>query len=251
MLKDKIKSVEASMEKNFRNYDGGGYNGFNMPDTYNYATGNQQQSVSRMNPNSSIVTLVLTNTTSSAQTITILNPGSGSTPDTTSIPTGCNVTYQQGSYSGLLTRVSQKPFLIQGLKLQVKDQSQFDNPITCGYNSNMGSGMFNTLTLGAYGSMYQNVTTKLDIPSFRYTVDIDSYVSVSVNGSDSITGGERLTLNFFLTAQLQPGRIFVGEDATAVNPDSYISGLPTVTNTLQIDSNMTAQKAPQGISRMT
>lgn len=245
MYKDKIKEVESSMEKNFRNYDGGGYNGFNMPDTYNYATGAQNQGLSRMNPNSSIVTLVLTNTTTDAKTITILNAGAGTTPSTDSIPEGCAVNYTQGSYSGLLTRVSQKPFLIQGLKLKVKDQSQFDNPITCGYDSNMGSGTFNTLTLEAYGSMYQNVQTKLDIPSFRYTVDIDSYVSVSVNGSSSITGGERLTLTFFLTAQVQPGRIFVGEDATAVNPDAYISGLPTVVNTINVpamDAAAIAQK---------
>lgn len=250
MKMDQIKSIEEKMEKNFRNFGGDGYNNFSYAHEYNYATGPQAgQDVSRLNPNSSIVTLVLTNSIDEAQTITILNPGSGSTPDSTSIPAGCSVTMKQGSYSGLLTRISQKPFLIQGLKIKAKSDSQFDNPIICGYNSNLGSAEYNTLTLDAYTSMYQNVSTRIDIPQFRYTVDIDSYVQVSVNGTDDgPAGGERLTLNFFLTAQLQPGRQFVGMNSYAVNQNSYISGLPETNTTIQLD----AMPAPsvQTASRM-
>lgn len=243
MQMDKIKAIEMQMEKsaNFRNFGGNGYSNFDASQyQYRYADSNvQQQQVSKLNRNSNIVTLVLTNTEEETQTVTILNPGSGSTPDSTSIPAGCTVSMKQGGRSGiqnyinLMNRISQKPFLIWGLKMKVKDVSQFDNPIVCGYNSGMGSFGGDTLTLEAYGSMYQNESLKLDIKSFMFTVDSDSYLEVPVNGSlDGPDGGERVTLNFFLTAQLQPGRMFNGMDAYAVAPDPYISGLPEVEQTI-------------------
>jgi hypothetical protein len=235
MKMDKLVAYEQSMEKNFRNYyDDAGYY---EEDFENFSYGqygdNQfvnamgsSQKVSRMNPNARIATLVITNTSSITQTVTIFNPADGTTPTTASIPTGTSVTLSQGSYSRLLTEILEKPFQIKGMKYAVKDVSQFDNVITLGYRNALGTQNQNVLTPFAYRSNLQNISTQIDIADFEYDVNIDSFMSIPVNGSGSVTGGERLTLTFYLRSQMQPSRAFYGQPELARSKEGFITGLP-------------------------
>jgi hypothetical protein len=235
MKMDKLVAYEQSMEKNFRNYYDD--NGYYEEDFDNFSFGqygdNQfvnavsgSSRVSRMNPNARIATIVITNTTSVDQTVTIFNPADGTTPTTSSIPVGCSVTLAQGSYSRLLTEILEKPFQIKGMKYAVKDVAQFDNVITLGYKNALGTQNQNVLTPYAYRSNLQNISTQIDIADFEYDVNIDSFVSVPVNGSGKVSGGERLTLTFYLKSQVQPSRVFYGQSDLARSKEGFITGLP-------------------------
>lgn len=235
MKMDKLNAYEQSMEKNFRNYyDDAGYF---EDDFENFSFGqygeNQfvnangsGQRVSRMNPNARIITLIITNTTATTQDVTILNAGDGTTPGTSSIPAGTSVTLAQGSYSRLLTETLEKPFQIKGMKYAVKDASQFDNVITLGYRNALGTRNQNVLTPYAYRSNLQNIATQLDIADFEYDVNIDSFITIPVNGTASVSGGERITLTFYLRAQIQPSRMFYAQPDLAKSKEGFITGLP-------------------------
>jgi hypothetical protein len=179
-----------------------------------------------MNPNARIITLVITNTTSTVKNVTILNPGDGSTPSVDSIPVGCSVTLAQGSYSRLLTETFNKPFQIKGMKYSVKDSSQFNNVIILGYRNALGTLSQNVLTPYAYRSNLQNIPTQLDIADFEFDVNIDSFVTIPVNGTDVVAGGERIALTFYLRAQIQPSRAFYAQPDIAKSKEGFITGLP-------------------------
>lgn len=249
---DKLVAYEQEMEKNFRNYYDD--NGYYEEDFDNFSFGQYGDNqfvnavsgggsrVSRMNPNARIATLVITNTNSSDQTVTIFNPADGTTPTTASIPDGCSVTLAQGSYSRLLTEILEKPFQIRGMKYAVKDVSQFDNVITLGYKNALGTNNSNVLTPYAYRSNLQNISTQIDIADFEYDVNIDSFVSIPVNGSSKVSGGERLTLTFYLKAQVQPSRVFYGQSDLARSKEGFITGLPQ--QQIVIKQPMPASAAP-------
>jgi len=237
MKMDKINAYEQAMEKNFRNYyDDAGYyeddfdnfsfGQYGDNQYVNQVSAPTRTPVSRMNPNARIITLVLTNTTSATQTITILNAADGNPPTIESIPIGCSVTLAQGSYSRLLTEILEKPFQIKGMKYAVKDASQFDQVITLGYRNALGTRNQNVITPYAYRSNLQNIATQLDIADFEYDVNIDSFISIPVNGTNIVSGGERVTLTFFLRAQIQPGRAFYAQPEVAKSKEGFISGLP-------------------------
>lgn len=234
---DKLNAYEQSMEKNFRNYyDDAGYyeedfdnfsfGQYGENEFMNQVSAPTRTPVSRMNPNARIITLVITNTTPTTKDVTILNPGDGTTPNVESIPVGCSVTLAQGSYSRLLTETLEKPFQIKGMKYAVKDASQFDNVITLGYRNALGTRNSNVLTPYAYRSNLQNIPTQLDIADFEYDVNIDSYVIIPVNGTNAVAGGERVTLTFYLRAQLQPSRAFYKMPDVAKSKEGFITGLP-------------------------
>lgn len=237
MKMDKLNAYEQSMEKNFRNYyDDAGYYEEDF-DNFSFGQYGEEQfvnqvsaptrvPVSRMNPNARIITLVITNTTSTTKNVTILNAADGTTPSVESIPVGCSVTLAQGSYSRLLTEILEKPFQIKGMKYAVKDPSQFDNVITLGYRNALGTRNQNVLTPYAFRSNLQNIATQLDIADFRYDVNIDSFIMIPVNGTNSVAGGERLTLTFYLGAQIQPSRAFYAQPYIAKSNEGFITGLP-------------------------
>jgi len=237
MKMDKINAYEQSMEKNFRNYyDDAGYYEEDF-DNFSFGQYGENQfvnqvsaptrtPVSRMNPNARIITLVITNSTATTQVVTILNSGDGTTPSVESIPVGCSVTLAQGSYSRLLTETLEKPFQIKGAKYAVKDSSQFDNVITLGYRNALGTRNQNVLTPFAYRSNLQNIATQLDIADFEYDVNIDSFISIPVNGTNKVTGGESITLTFYLRAQIQPSRAFYAQPDLAKSKEGFITGLP-------------------------
>lgn len=237
MKMDKLNAYEQSMEKNFRNYyDDAGYYEEDF-DNFSFGQYGENQfvnqvsaptrtPVSRMNPNARIITLVITNTTAGTLDVTILNPGDGTTPGISSIPAGTSVTLAQGSYSRLLTETLEKPFQIKGMKYAVKDASQFDNVITLGYRNALGTRNQNVLTPYAYRSNLQNIATQLDIADFEYDVNIDSFVTIPVNGTASVSGGERITLTFYLRSQIQPSRMFYAQPDLAKSKEGFITGLP-------------------------
>lgn len=238
MRMDKITALEQRMEKNFRNYyDDAGYyeeedfdnftfSEYEEDEFVNQVSAPTRRPVSRMNPNARIITLVITNTTNQTQNVTILNAGEGTTPSFGSIPLGCSVTLTQGSYSRLLSEILQKPFQIHGLKYKAKDASQFDNVILLGYRNALGTDHSNKLTPTAWSSNLQNVSNQIDIQDFQYDVNIDSYISIPVNGTNVIPGGERVSLTFFLRSQIQPSRAFYAQPELASSTEGFITGLP-------------------------
>jgi hypothetical protein len=235
MKMEKMRSIERNGEKMFRNFwdESAGYNDFSFPQ-YSNANGTMGgQAFSRMDPLARTYTLVITNSGATTEDVTILAPGAGTNP---TFAPGTNVVLQESTYSRLLTEALQKPKLIKGIKVQVKDQNQLDNVWTLGYQNAAGKVQQYVYSLLDNTNSYQNIATRVEDPTFEFMINVDSFITIPVNGSNFVIGGERLVLKIFLIEEFSPSRQFNGQPTLAKSPVGFISGLP--------EQNITVQATP-------
>ena len=232
---EKMRSIERNGEKAFRNFwdESAGYNDFSFPQ-YSNANGTLGGAAfSRMDPLARTYTLVITNSGATTEDVTILAPGAGTNP---TFAPGTNVVLQESTYSRLLTEALQKPKLIKGIKVQVKDQNQLDNVWTLGYQNAAGKVQQYVYSLLDNTNSYQNIATRVEDPTFEFMINVDSFITIPVNGTNFVTGGERLVLKIFLIEEFSPSRQFNGQPTLAKSPVGFISGLP--------EQNITVQTTP-------
>jgi hypothetical protein len=235
MKMEKMRSIERNGEKAFRNFwdESAGYNDFSFPQ-YSNANGTLGGAAfSRMDPLARTYTLVITNSGATTEDVTILAPGAGTNP---TFAPGTNVVLQESTYSRLLTEALQKPKLIKGIKVQVKDQNQLDNVWTLGYQNAAGKVQQYVYSLLDNTNSYQNIATRVEDPTFEFMINVDSFITIPVNGTNFVTGGERLVLKIFLIEEFSPSRQFNGQPTLAKSPVGFISGLP--------EQNITVQTTP-------
>jgi hypothetical protein len=235
MKMEKMRSIERNGEKAFRNFwdESAGYNDFSFPQ-YSNANGTMGGAAfSRMDPLARTYTLVITNSGATTEDVTILAPGAGTNP---TFAPGTNVVLQESTYSRLLTEALQKPKLIKGIKVQVKDQNQLDNVWTLGYQNAAGKVQQYVYSLLDNTNSYQNIATRVEDPTFEFMINVDSFITIPVNGTNFVTGGERLVLKIFLIEEFSPSRQFNGQPTLAKSPVGFISGLP--------EQNITVQTTP-------
>lgn len=232
---EKMRSIERNGEKAFRNFwdESAGYNDFSFPQYSNANGAIGGAAFSRMDPLARTYTLVITNSGATTEDVTILAPGAGTNP---TFAPGTNVVLQESTYSRLLTEALQKPKLIKGIKVQVKDQNQLDNVWTLGYQNAAGKVQQYVYSLLDNTNSYQNIATRVEDPTFEFMINVDSFITIPVNGSNFVAGGERLVLKIFLIEEFSPSRQFNGQPTLAKSPVGFISGLP--------EQNITVQATP-------
>jgi hypothetical protein len=239
-IKHSVRKIEAGAEKEFRNqiiYDRGSFkfNNFAYGQFNNFDAGAaaaQQALVSRLNPTAATLTIVITNSSQAATSVTIFNVGGGQTGAQGLTPTfadGVTVTCPQSTYSQVLISLLSKVFKIGGLKYACQNRTQLSNSFILGYSNERGTYTRQAYTPRYMGNNMQNVQTEIDDPTFQMDVSVDSFITLTVNGTAVVSGGENVELTFTIAGIKEPVRALSGQPSLAVNPEGFQSGIPAQT----------------------
>lgn len=232
------KSISKGVNPKFRNmtggqpYDlnaiqyanfGGGMGAYN--NQANYAAINQP--VSRLSPVKGNLTIVIVNSSSTTQTVTLFNVAFGGTSPT--FADNVSVTCRQSNYTAVLNSISANPFRLAGLKYLVRDKTQFSNTFTLGSRDFLGAGATQAYTAQDNTSAMNNIETELDDPNFIFDININSYIAIDVNGTDTVTTtGEQVTLVFTMAGLVDSSAELTAKPTLYVNPAGYNPGIPSV-----------------------
>ena len=237
-VKNSIRTLAKGAEKEFRNqliYDPNSFRFSNFAfGQYNNAVdgaGAGAVNVSRLAPSEATLVLVITNTDAVAVPVTLFNVGGAATGATSSglTPTfvaGVTVTCPQSSYGTVLISLLSKVYKIGGLKYSCKDKVQLSNNFTVGYTNERGRKESQVYTPRYLGNNMQNVDTQIDDPTFELDISVDSFITITVNGTTATPGGENVELVFTVAGIVEPTRGLIGSPALAINPVGFQSGIP-------------------------
>lgn len=233
-IKNSIRTHEMNAEKSFSNqiiYDRNSFKFANFAyGQYNNFDGTQagqQALVSRLNPTAATLTIVITNSAAAATDVTIFNVGAGGYDQT--FADGVTVTCPQSSYAHVLRSLVSKPYKIAGLKYACQARTQLSNRFVLGYTNERGTSVSQVYTPRYMGNNMQNVQTEIDDPTFQMDIGVDSYITIRVNGTSSVSGGENVELTFTVAGIIEPVRGLSGQPGLAVNPEGFQSGIPAQT----------------------
>ncbi len=239
-IKHSVRNLENGAARNFRNqiiYDRNSfqfanfaYGQFNNFDAAGVQA--QQALVSRLNPTAATLTIVITNSSAAAKSVTIFNVGGGQSGASGLSPTfddGVTVTCPQSSYGQVLISLLSKVFKIGGLKYACQNRTQLSNSFILGYANERGTYTRQAYTPRYMGNNMQNVQAEIDDPTFQMDVSVDSFITITVNGTAAVSGGENVELTFTIAGIKEPVRGLSGQPTLAVNPEGFQSGIPAQT----------------------
>ncbi len=174
-------------------------------------------SIGRIDPNDRTLTVVVANT-SGDPAEAILFGGYANEAQ----PAGVTVTVQESSHSYVRNASASAPFLIQGMKLSVSDQLQFDNVLRLVRETASGS---NT------ERVYQprNATSPAN---FTQLLIDDSAFSAEIGGEDSIrvvvNDGVTLVFTFTIKARANMSNLLKGKNVAEVSTAPRTTGVPGI-----------------------
>ena len=205
-----------------------------------------------MNPVEATLQIVITNSASAAVAVTLFNVGGGQTGAQGLSPTfatGVAVTCPQSTYSQVLISLLSIVFKIGGLKYSCQNATQLANSFLLGYSNERGAYNRIPYTAKAMGNNMQNVATEIDDATFQMNIGVDSFITITVNGTAVVSGGENVTLTFTIAGIKEPVRALSGQPTLAVNPEGYQTGIPAqtlvVSNQGQGGGGIALNKGPQ------
>lgn len=250
------KTISKGVNPKFRNMTGGqpydlnaiqyaNFGGYgNYQNQANYAALNGP--VSRLSPVKGNLTIVIVNSSSTTQTVTLFNVAFGGTSPT--FADNVSVTCRQSNYTAVLGSISANPFRLAGLKYLVRDKTQFSNTFTLGTRDFLGAGSTQAYTAQDNTSAMNNIETELDDPNFIFDININSYIAIDVNGTDTVTTtGEQVTLVFTMAGLVDNSAELTAKPTLYVNPAGYNPGIPSVPLIIQNGASAPQQQymAPQ------
>lgn len=174
-------------------------------------------SIGRINPNDRTLTVVVKNT-SGADAEAVLFGGHANL----SQPAGVTVDVQESSHQQVRSESKSSPFLIQGIKLSVSDQLQFDNVLKIVRETAAGS---NT------ERVYQprNATSPAN---FTSTLIDDSNFEAEITGQDAIKvvikDGVTMVFTFTIKARANVGNLLKGQNVAEMSTTPRTTGVPGI-----------------------
>lgn len=174
-------------------------------------------SIGKINPNDRTLTIVVKNT-SGADAEAILFGGFANQPQ----PAGVTVDVQESSHSFVRASSASNPFLIQGMKLSVSDQLQFDHVLKLVRETAAGS---NT------ERVYQprNATSPAN---FTSTLIDDSSFSAEIGGQDAIRvvvkDGVTMVFTFTIKARANMANLLKGQNVAEMSTTPRTTGVPGI-----------------------
>ena len=187
-------------------------------------------SIGRIDPNDRTLTIVVANTSGAAAEAVIFGGFANEAQ-----PAGVTVTVQESSHNYVRNASASAPFLIQGMKLSVSDQLQFDNVLRLVRETAAGS---NT------ERVYQprNATSPAN---FTQLLIDDSSFQAEIGGEDSIrvvvNDGVTLVFTFTIKARANMSNLLKGKNVAEVSTAPRTTGVPG------IDLLRTTAKKPFGL----
>ncbi len=174
-------------------------------------------SIGRINPNDRTLTIVAQNT-SDQDAEAIIFGGHANL----SQPAGVTVDVQESSHQQVRSESKSSPFLVQGMKLSVSDQLQFDNVLKIVRETAAGS---NT------ERVYQprNATSPAN---FTSTLIDDSNFEAEITGQDSIKvlikKGVIMVFTFTIKARANVGNLLKGQNVAEMSTTPRTTGVPGI-----------------------
>lgn len=172
----------ANMQKQAEN-DFNSFIGYDPDKHYMNAVGGGAEV---LDPNDRTLTITVVNASASAITGVVIF---GSVNDLTDANLNANITItvSESSHLKLKTELLQNPIRILGLKYSVTTTAQFSNTWTLTEEMSTGgliSRIFQPLN---YRSAQNNISTQIDAPSFELLVTANTYFSLTIAGSETVT----------------------------------------------------------------
>ncbi len=174
-------------------------------------------SIGKINPNDRTLTFVVTNT-SGADAKAILFGGHESAAQ----PAGVEVIVQESSHSFVRSSTASNPIMIQGLKLSVSDQLQFDNVLNLKTQTAQGSNTERVYQPRNATSPANFTSTLIDDSSFSYQVGGENSIEVIVK--DGVT----MVFTFTIRARANMSNILDGNNVAEMSSTPRTTGVPGI-----------------------
>ena len=171
------------------------YNGYVGQNNYageSYASGPASAPVgdvfSKINDGERIYTVVITNTNTSGAAINAIVFGADIYPGAAQANGGVTVTIQESSHSQVRYESQRSPFWVNGLRYITTTNSQMTSQVPTLTRSN-SAGRVETVPFRplSYRTAYNQITTQIDAPDFKFMVDGSTYWTVPVIANETVT----------------------------------------------------------------
>jgi len=193
--RQRIQAYREYAENRFNNFQG------YIPDDYMNAVGGAEV----LDPNDRTLTVTVVNASVSAIASVMIF---GAVKDLTDATKNAQITISvaESSHLQVKTELLQNPFRILGLKYTVTAAAQFSNPITL-YEAKSTGGLISRVWQPLnYRSAQNTLTTQIDAPSFEFLVSANSYMTLTVNGSETISFTFTIVEKYEAKNSLRDGR---------------------------------------------
>jgi hypothetical protein len=183
--RNRIAGLQREAEANFRN--AGGFTGINYPRNFRNAGGQMAPAASEvLDTNDRTWTMTVVNAATTAKTAMLF----GSTKDLTDATNTTNqitVTVSESSHLQVKTCLLTEPVRILGLRYTVTTAAQFSNVLSLIDEKTTGAyekRLFQPLN---YRSNQQYIATQIDAMSFELLLTPTTYITFTMNGSETVT----------------------------------------------------------------
>jgi hypothetical protein len=221
---NRINSLKLQAESKFRNFEGVQY-----PRGYHNAAGVAAPAAQEiLDPNDRTWTVKVVNGSSAAAATAIIFGAAKDLTDVANIAAGVTVTVAESSHLQLKTELLSQPVRILGLKMTVVSATQFSNVLSLYDLKSTGSEVKSLWQPLNYRSAQNQLTTQIDAPSFQLLLTSSTYISFTINASETVT------FTFTIVQKAQFGNTLRGTPVVAQ------SNTPAPTGLVQMD-------APRGV----
>lgn len=174
---NRISQLRERAEANFRNFDGVTYGNFR-----NAVGGGGAES---LDPNDRTWTITVANSDTAAHTAMLF----GSAKDLTdaTLDARLTITVTEASHLQVKVGLLSTPVRILGLKYTVTTAAQFSNALTLVDETSTGALTSRKWQPLNYRSSQNTLTTQIDAPTFEMLVSSTSYITFTVNASETVT----------------------------------------------------------------
>lgn len=135
-----------------------------------------------------IYTIVITNTNSSGGAINAIVFGADLYSGSTQPNAGVTVTIQESSHSQVRAESQRSPFWVNGLRYITTTNSQMTSQVPS-ITRSTSAGKVETVPFRplSYRTAYNQITTQIDAPNFKFAVDGSTYWTVPVIANETVT----------------------------------------------------------------
>lgn len=212
---NRINALRSRAEANFRNFDGVVYGNKG----YRNAVGGGMGAES-LDPNDRTWTITVANSDTAAHTAMIF----GAQKDLTDATKDARITITvtESSHLQVKTGLLSVPVRILGLKYTVTTAAQFSNALTLVDETSNGALNQRKWQPLNYRSAQNTLTTQVDAPTFEMLLSSTSYITFTVNASETVT------FTFTIVEKAMDRNILRNVSQVAASTQMAPTGLPQI-----------------------
>lgn len=175
---NRITMLRQRAEQNFRNFEGVTYGNFR-----NAVSG--QGAAETLDPNDRTWTISVVNSDTAAHSAMLFGAAKDLTDAT--LDSRVTITVTESSHLIVKTGLLSTPVRILGLKYTVTTAAQFSNALTLADQTSTGALTSRNWQPLNYRSSQNTLTTQIDAPTFEMLVSSTSYITFTINASETVT----------------------------------------------------------------